>query len=128
MAQRGIDSPDTLYLLGFAIDAADSTLVFSSEFGIFEFFAATDEERDVIRELRGGLPDGVRATVAMAAADRNWVNWERGGNFNPSGEVRIPSVFGDGTGVFSTTTRRVVRLWGTELRPGTPPLCGPAVG
>ncbi|MCE2397912.1 MAG: hypothetical protein J4F34_02535 [Gemmatimonadetes bacterium] len=127
MAQRDIDSPDTLYLLGFAIDAEDSTLVFSSEFGIFEFFAATDEERDVIRELRRGLPGGVGATVAMAAADRNWVNWERGGNFNPSGEVRIPSVFGDGTGVFSTATRRVVRVRATEFRPGAPPLCGPAV-
>ena len=127
MAQRDIDSPDTLYLLGFAIDAEDSTLVFSSEFGIFEFFAGTDEERDVIRELRWGLPGGVGATVAMAAADRNWVNWERGGNFNPSGEVRIPSVFGDGTGVFSTATRRVVRVLATEFRPDAPPLCGPAV-
>ena len=126
MAERGIESPDTLYLLGLAVDAEDSTLVFSSEFGIFEFFAATDEERDVIRELRRGLPGGVGATVAMAAADRNWVNWERGGTFNPSGEVRIPSVFGDGTGVFSTATRRVVRVRATELLPGAPPLCGPA--
>ena len=126
MAQRGIDSPDTLFLLGLQITKG-STLVFPSNFGLFEFFAGTDEERDVIRELRRGLPGGVRATVAMAAADRNWVNWERGGNFNPSGEVRIPSVFGDGTGVFSTATRRVVHVRATELRPGAPPLCGPAV-
>ena len=60
MAQRGIDSPDTLYLLGLQITKG-STLVFPSNFGLFEFFAATDEERDVIRELRRGLPGGVGA-------------------------------------------------------------------
>ena len=127
MARRGIDSPDTLYLLGIATGPADSTLVFSSDFGVFEFLAATKEEREVISELRKGLPGGGGATVAVAAADRNWVNWERGGTFNPSGEIRIPSVFGDGTGVFSTGTRRVVRVRAVRDQPGGPPLCGPAV-
>ena len=126
LAPRGIEAPDTLYLLGLAIGREDTTIVFPRDFGVFEFFGATDEERDVIRELQKGLPEGSSATVAIAAADRNWVNWARGGNFNPSGEVRIPSVFGDGTGVFATGTRRRVWVKSTPEGEGEPPLCGVA--
>lgn len=42
----------------------------------------------------------------MAAGDRNYVNWVRGGNFNPSGQVRVPSIVGDGTGVFASLVSR----------------------
>lgn len=124
LAPRGIEAPDTLYLLGLAVGREDTTIVFPRDFGVFEFFGATDEERDVIRELRKGLPAGSGATVAIAAVDRNWVNWARGGNLNPSGEVRIPSVFGDGTGVFATGIRRRVWVKSTAAGEGEPPLCG----
>ena len=126
LAPRGIQAPDTLYLLGIAIGREDTTIVFPRQFGVFEFFNADEVERDILRELWKGLPEGVTADIAIAATDRNWVNWERGGNFNPSGQVRIPSVFGDGTGVFATATRRKVWVSSSLGEPGQPPLCGPA--
>ena len=124
MGRRGIEAPDTLYLVGLAIGREDTTIVFPRQFGVFESFNATDNELDILRELWKGLPAGVGAEVAIAAADRNWVNWERGGNFNPSGQIRIPSVFGDGTGVFATATLRRVLVRSTVS--GRDPLCGPA--
>ena len=126
LAPRGVEAPDTLYLLGLSVGRKDTTIVFPREFGVFEFFNATEEQRAVIRELRKGLPEGSSASVAIAAADRNWVNWARGGNFNPSGEVRIPSVFGDGTGVFGTATRRLVWVKSSVAAEGELPLCGSA--
>ena len=42
----------------------------------------------------------------IAAADRNYVNWVRRGAFNPSGIVRVPSLHGDGTGVFGSVVRK----------------------
>ena len=57
-----------------------------------------------------GLPDGVAAEVSITAVDRNFVNWARGGNFNPSGQVRVPSLFGEGTGVFGSTIGRTFRV------------------
>ena len=62
--------------------------------------------------------------MSIAAADRNYVNWVRGGNFNPSGQVRVPSVRGDGTGVFAATVVRSLRVFAAP--PGAPydlPLC-----
>jgi hypothetical protein len=38
------------------------------------------------------------------------VNWVRGGSFNPSGTVRVPSISGGGTGVFGSLVTRTVRL------------------
>ncbi|MDE2764704.1 MAG: hypothetical protein OXQ94_15260 [Gemmatimonadota bacterium] len=124
LGRRGIEAPDTLYLLGLAIGREDTTIVFPRQFGVFEAFNASDNELEILRELWKGLPEGVSAEVAIAAADRNWVNWERGGNFNPSGQIRIPSVFGDGTGVFATATSRRVLVKSAGV--GDEPLCGPA--
>jgi len=66
--------------------------------------------RKVARRLETGLPWGVTAETAAAAVDRNWANWIRPGRYNPNGEVRIPSVFGDGTGMFGTATRWTVTM------------------
>ena len=107
---------DPLELVGLAISASDTTIVFPAEFGIFERF---DLDRELAVLLQGGLPEGAEATVVLGAADRNWVNWVRGGNFNPSGEVRIPSVRGNGTGVLGSVVRRRMRI-GTE---GNAPPC-----
>jgi hypothetical protein len=61
----------------------------------------------------------VIADVTIAAADRNYVNWERGGNFNPSGLIRVASIRGDGTGTFgSMVTHRVVIHVGPSTLPG----------
>jgi hypothetical protein len=98
----GTDVPvperDQVRLLGVGVGAADTTMLFPRVFGLFDRF--DDELHPILLAIRDGLPPGVRAQIAMVAADRNYVNWIRGGNFNPSGQVRLPSVTGDGTGVF----------------------------
>ena len=61
---------------------------------------------DILVALQTGLPAGVDANVLVAAADRNYVNWVRGGNFNPSGTVRVSSIRGDGAGLFGAIVSR----------------------
>ena len=125
LAPRGINAPDTLYLVGVSIGREDTDIVFPRNLGVFDFFDSDEDEREVIRALRRGLPEGSRAAVAITAVDRNWVNWARGGNFNPSGQVRIPSVFGEGTGLFGTAIQRRVWITSSVDGEGEPPLCGP---
>ncbi len=98
---------DTLELLGLSISASDTTIVFPSEFGIFTRF---ELDQDLATSLQTGLPPGTRAPVTISATDRNYVNWARGGTFNPSGQVRVPSVRGDGTGVFASTVTRAFEV------------------
>lgn len=115
-----IDVPaDPLRIVGLSVGSADTTIVFPSEFGLFDRF--DDDLGDVLVVLQDGLPPGVGATVIVGAADRNYVNWVRGGNFNPSGTVRVPSVSGaGGTGVFgSVVTRERVLI--SEFGANRPP-------
>jgi hypothetical protein len=110
LAPAGIEvdpEDDPLYLLGLSISAADTTIVFPGEFGLFDRF---DLDQDLALALQEGLPAPARARVTVAATDRNYVNWVRGGNFNPSGQVRVPSVRGDGTGVFGSAVVRGFRV------------------
>ena len=104
LAERGVESPpDSLRLLGLAISAEDTTIAFPAEFGVFDRF---ELDRDLLLALAQGLPDGARADIVVAAGDRNFANWVRGGNFNPSGQVRVPSITGDGTGAFASLVQR----------------------
>jgi hypothetical protein len=96
------DAP--LDLLGLSIGAADTTSLFPADVGVFD--RADELLHPVLVAIRDGLPEGVRATVVVAATDRNYVNWIRGGSFNPSGTVRVPSISGGGTGVFGALVRR----------------------
>lgn len=106
---RGIEvDTDPLQLLGLSVAADDTEILFPSEFGIFDRF---DLDQDVAAALQNGLPAGTTAPVTIAATDRNYVNWARGGNFNPSGQVRVPSIQGDGTGVFATVVVRGFRAF-----------------
>lgn len=116
LAARGVaDPPDELDLTGLAVGQADTTLVFPNELGVFDRFSL---DRDVALALQQGLPSGASADIVVAAGDQNYVNWVRGGNFNPSGQVRVPSITGDGTGVFgSLVTEHVTILSET---PGNP--------
>lgn len=98
---------DPLYLLGLSVSASDTTIAFPGEFGLFERF---ELDQEVALALQEGLPPPAEAEITIAAADRNYVNWVRGGNFNPSGAVRVPSVGGDGTGVFGSSVIREVRV------------------
>ncbi|MEM7413847.1 MAG: hypothetical protein AAF389_00035 [Gemmatimonadota bacterium] len=101
LAEEGIQmNDDPLYLLGLSISAADTTIVYPSEFGVFN---RLDLQTDVATRLQRGIPNNATAQVTIRAVDRNYVNWARGGNFNPSGQIRVPSVTGDGTGVFGST-------------------------
>lgn len=105
---QGIEvEEDPLDLVGLSISAADTTIVFPTEFGVFERF---DLDRDLALLLQQGLPAGVSVGVVVGAVDRNFVNWVRGGDFNPSGQVRIPSLQGDGTGLLGSVVRRTVRM------------------
>ncbi len=118
---RGIEVDiDPLFLVGLAISSTDTVIAYPAEFGVFDRF---DLDRDVAVALQQGLPPGTRAEVTLSAVDRNFVNWVRGGNFNPSGTVRIPSVTGDGTGFFGTS----VTQW-VELRAFVDPPAGGELG
>ena len=94
---------DPLHLLGLSISDQDTTIVFPSEFGVFDRF---DLDQDLSTRLQDGLPTSTRAEVSITAVEGNFVNWARGGNLNPSGQVRVPSLRGDGTGVFGATVNR----------------------
>ena len=124
LAGQDVEAPDSLYLTGFAIGEKDTDILFPGEYGLFDLGEQADA--DLLRILDDGLPGGATAEVAFAATDRNWVNWARGGNFNPSGLIRIPSVFGDGTGFFGTAIQRVLSVSAEPGGEGKPPLCGPA--
>ena len=110
---------DPLYLLGLSVSDSDTTVVFPSEFGVFNRF---DLDSDLAIRLQRGLPAGSTAELAITAVDRNYVNWARGGNFNPSGQVRAPSLSGDGTGVFGSTVGRGFDILVTD-RPSGLPAC-----
>ncbi len=125
LAGRELEAPDTLHLLGISIGDQDTEVVFPRQYGFFRLF--DDDVSEIVNALQDGMPAGASAEIAVVATDRNWVNWVRGGNFNPSGQIHIPSVFGDGgTGSFGTGTGRRIRV---TARPGeTEPLCGVAEG
>ena len=94
---------DPLYLLGLSVSDADTDIVFPSEFGVFNRF---ELDQDLSVRLQRGLPEGTAAEVTITAVERNYVNWARGGSFNPSGQVRVPSLRGEGTGVFGGAVGR----------------------
>lgn len=95
---------DPLLLFGLSFSNQDTTILFPTQFGLFQRF---DEGLTAaLIAIQRGLPPGVVADVTVAAADRNYVNWERGGNFNPSGLIRVASVRGAGTGTFGSIVPR----------------------
>jgi len=109
---------DPLFLTGLSLSAADTTMMFPSEFGVFDRF---DLDHDISVLLQAGLPGGTSAEVTIAAVDRNSVNWVRGGGFNPSGAIRVPSLFGDmGTGVIGSSVRYGFKVWTEQPETGEP--------
>ena len=110
---------DPLNLLGLSISDQDTTVVFPSEFGIFDRF---DLNQDLASRLQHGLPPSTTAEVSITAVEGNFVNWARGGNFNPSGQVRVPSLRGDGVGVFGATVNRRFFV-SSSARAGSMPDC-----
>lgn len=111
-AGSGVTVADPLYLLGLSVSATDTTIVFPGEFGVF---SRVELDREISVALQDGLPANTSADVTIAATDRNFLNWVRGGNFNPSGQVRVTSLRGDGMGLFGTV---VVRRFSVAVEPG----------
>lgn len=105
-AGNNFEGNGALDLVGLSISAADTTLEIPGELGLFDRF--DDDLLPILLVIRDGLPPNVDATIVVAAADRNYVNWVRGGNFNPSGLVRVSSIQGDGRGVFGALVQRRV--------------------
>jgi len=120
LALQGIVVPsEPVTLQGLALTEADTTIVFPSQFGLFNRLS---DDRATLLAIQGGLPQRTYAEIVISALDRNAANWLRGGNFNPSGPVRIPSLFGDGTGVFGSIVNRSMLVVVDPL-PGLLPLC-----
>jgi hypothetical protein len=104
---QGFDVPDPLDLLGVAVSAADTTLLFPEHMASFE---RGDVDQRVLQALRAGLPGGESTVLVFLAADQNYVNAVRGSpRFNPSGNVGISSVIGDGVGVFGSVVPVIIR-------------------
>jgi hypothetical protein len=119
LAGEGIQADDPMYLLGLALSRTDTTVVFPSEFGVFD---RLDLDQALAVRLQQGLPAGATAEVAITAVDRNYVNWVRGGSFNPSGSVRVSSLVGEGSGVFgAAVTSRFTLISSSNASDG--PLC-----
>ena len=116
---------DPLSLLGLSLSAADTSIVYPAELGLF---SRTELDHDLSVELQKGLPGGTEAEVTVAAVDGNFVNWARGGNFNPSGPVRVPSVTGDGTGFFGSALVRGFAVSVADPLPAGLPECAPSEG
>ncbi len=107
LAEEGIPvASEPVTLLGLSVSQRDTTIAFPSEFGIFNRFS---DDREVLVFLQQGFPETeelLTGRVVVSAQERNATNWNRGGIFNPSGQVRVPSLFGDGTGVAAGVVNR----------------------
>jgi hypothetical protein len=115
---------DPLRLLGLAVSEADTTMMLPAEFGLFDVPRVSVE---LLLALRDGFPEGdVSGDVVVAAVDRNFTNWARGGAFNPSGLTRTPSLHGDGTGVFGSLVRRGFRFTVVDSAGAPGVSCDPA--
>jgi hypothetical protein len=115
---QGIEvEDDPLTLIGLSISKDDTDIVFPAEFGVFNRGSL---DRGLSLLLQEGLPPGASARVTIAAGDRNYVNWVRGGNFNPSGTVRIPSLAGPGgSGAVTSQVLKAFQVTTTPT-PGLP--------
>ena len=103
-AGMNVEGEQAVEVEGLSVTSADTSLLFPTELGLFNRF--DDEALPILLAIRDGLPPEVSSFVVIAAADRNYVNWVRGGNFNPSGLVQSSSIAGDGAGFFGSLVTR----------------------
>lgn len=106
LRQQGVEVPSPLELTGVSVSAADTTLLFPTEIGLFQ---RAEYDQRIFFALREGIPETASAFVTVLAADRNYTNAIRGGRFNPSGNLRSSSVVGDGVGVFGSIVPLTIR-------------------
>lgn len=117
LREAGVEVPDPLDLTGVSVSATDTSQIFPGNLGLFQRF---DLDQRLLIRLQEGLPPEADATLVVMAADRNYVNGVRGGRFNPSGEIRVSSVAGDGVGVFGSIVPLTVRSPGSGSGAGVP--------
>jgi hypothetical protein len=115
-----VTGDDPVELTGLSVSGTDTTFIFPNDIGLFDRF--DPDLHPIVLALQDGLPNGVVVDLAVGAGDRNYVNWARGGGFNPSGQVRVPSIVGDGTGVFGALVPVKLRIQ-VDTAQGAPP-CG----
>ena len=118
LAGTGVDAPARLEFTGVVISARDTTRTLPGDF----IFDRLDLDRDLLLAVRDGFPEGTELELVVAAADRNFVTAVRGGDFNPSGRVRVSSLVGDGVGYFGSLVPLRVRIVVTA-RAGEHPPC-----
>ncbi len=106
LRDQGVEVPDPLDLTGVSVSAADTSLLFPANLGLFQRF---DLDQRVLIALQQGVPAEADATLVVLAADPNYTNAIRGGRFNPSGNIRTSSVLGDGVGLFGSIVPLVIR-------------------
>ncbi|TVP48463.1 MAG: hypothetical protein EA350_03365 [Gemmatimonadales bacterium] len=114
--------PGPVALQGLSVSEADTSVVLPAGFGVFNRFQG---DQGLLLALRDGFPPGgVRGRVTVSAWDRNAVNWNRVGGFNPSGAPRSPSLWGEGgTGVVASVVNRSFGFHVGSPDGGTP--CAP---
>jgi hypothetical protein len=103
---QGVQVPDPLELTGVAVSAADTTILFPTNLGLFQ---RAEYDQRLFAALRRGIPASAEVTLVVLAADRNYTNAIRGGRFNPSGNVRAGSVVGEASGVFGSVVPLSIR-------------------
>lgn len=108
-ADPELELPDPLELTSVSVSSADTTLLFPANVGLFQ---RGDVDSRVFDILRQGLPARGSSDLVVMAIDRNYTNAIRGGRFNPSGNVRLSSVAGDGVGVFGSVVPITIRSGG----------------
>lgn len=129
---RELYAGEPLHMTGLPFGRDSTEMAFPRDFGVL--FSATVVDTTVTDMLQRGLPNGATADVAVGAIDRNWFNWIRLPTFETlfvnstfdTGEIRIPSIFGAGTGVFGAGVRWTVAVESrAPTGAGDPPPCGP---
>lgn len=114
------DLPNPVELTSVSVSAGDTSLRFPTEIGLFQRGEVPTRVFDILDQ---GIPAGAIADLAVVATDRNYTNAIRGGRFNPSGNLRISSIAGDGVGVFgSVNVLELASLPESAPCPGIQPL------
>jgi hypothetical protein len=124
LRKQGVEVPDPLDLSGVSVSAADTSLLFPTNLGLFQRF---DLDQRLLLALQAGVPAEADATLVILAADPNYTNAVRGGRFNPSGNIRISSVVGDGVGLFGSIVPLIIRSPTASPDVPVPPCPVPAV-
>jgi hypothetical protein len=106
----GVESPsDSAAFDAARVSQNDTTVTFPDGFFITDDL---DYPAELTTVVEAGMQPGWVAQTYITATDRNFANWIRDQVFHPSGTVRIPSLVGEGTGVFGSSVVLEQRIAG----------------